>query len=192
MADDTDGVGDIRGTMVSSRPCVTDRDMIQELSQKGFGYADEKDDGSRLFLEPFEALYLLYVGRLTLLRGKSAVTFDSLLNTCRKADPDVLTRFLIYRDLRHRGYVAKDGFGFGADFRVYERGQFGQKGSKLLVFGLVEGQPDKMGGLQKKIRDITQMGKEPIMAVVDRHGEIIYYKINSVEFRRNERNERTA
>ena len=28
--------------------------------------------------------------------------------------------FLVYRDLRSKGYVAKEGFGFGNDFRVYE------------------------------------------------------------------------
>ena len=175
----------IRGTMVSMRPCITDLETIRDLTLKGFGYADEKDQGSRLFLESFEALYLLHLGQLTLSRGKRALTFDSFLNACRKSDPDILTRFLIYRDLRSRGYVAKDGFGFGADFRVYERGQFGQKGSRLLIFGLVEGQPDKTGRLQKKIREMSRMGKEPIMAVVDRHGEIVYYKINAIEFREN-------
>lgn len=183
----TDEIKDIFGTMISSRPCITDPDMIHELSLKGFGFADQKDPDARLFLESFEALFLLYSGRLTLLRGKQVLTFDSFLNMCRRSDPDILTRFLIYRDLRTRGYVAKDGFGFGADFRVYERGQFGQKGSKLLIFGLVEGQPEKMGKLQKKIREITQMGKEPIMAVLDRHGEIIYYKINVMELRENKR-----
>ena len=29
---------------------------------------------------------------------------------------------MIFRDLKTRGYVVKDGFGFGSDFRVYERG----------------------------------------------------------------------
>ena len=180
-----DELNDLCGTMVSSRPCITDLDSIHELSLKGFGYADDAVNG--LFLESFEALFLLHTRRLTLLRGKQVLTFDSFLSLCKKSDPEILTRFLIYRDLRTRGYVAKDGFGFGVDFRVYERGQFGQKGAKLLVFGLVEGQPEKMGKLQKKIREIMKMGKEPIVAVVDRHGEIIYYKINITELRENNR-----
>lgn len=187
--DGTDEMREICGVIVSSRPCITDPDMINELSLKGFGYADDAEqqnsNNARLFLESFEALFLLHSGRLKLLRGRQFLTFDSFLSMCYKSDPDILTRFLIYRDLRSRGYVAKDGFGFGVDFRVYERGQFGHKGSKLLVFGLVEGQPEKMGKLQKKIREIMQMGKEPIMAVVDRHGEIIYYKINSTELHEN-------
>jgi len=103
----------------------------------------------------------------------------------KKTNSEILTKFLIYRDLRNRGYVVKDGFGFGSDFRVYERGDFGEKGAKFLIFGLNEGQQEKMGNLQKKIEEITQMGKEPIIAVIERRGEIIYYKINRMNFYEN-------
>jgi len=72
------------------------------------------------------------------------------MSLCQKTDSEVLTKFLIYRDLRNRGYVVKDGFGFGSDFRVYERGHFGEKGAKFLIFGLNEGQQEKMGKPTKK------------------------------------------
>ncbi len=39
-----------------------------------------------------------------------------------------------------------------------------------------------MGALQKKINEITEMGKEPIIAVIERRGEVIYYKINKMNF----------
>ena len=42
-----------------------------------------------------------------------------------------------------------------------------------------------MGALQKKIEDITNMGKEPIIAVIERRGEVIYYKINKIDFFEN-------
>ncbi len=183
----------ITGNLIRSGVRITDPEMIHDLVSKGFGHCKGGDlpvvgaEAEQLFLDPFEALYLLYTGRMTLNRGKNNVSFDSFLKMCKKDDPYALTRFLIYRDLRTRGYVAKDGFGFGVDFRVYERGQFMQKGSKFLIFGLAEGQPEKVGSLQRKIREITQMGKDPIMAVIDRHGEIIYYKINTMEFHENRR-----
>ena len=107
------------------------------------------------------------------------------MGLCQKTDTETLTKFLIYRDLRNRGYVVKDGFGFGSDFRVYERGHYDEKGAKFLVFGLNEGQQEKMGNLQKKIEEITQMGKEPIIAVIERRGEVIYYKINKMDFHEN-------
>jgi len=54
-----------------------------------------------------------------------------------------------------------------------------------LVFGLNEGKQDMMGKLQKKVEEITKMGKDPIIAVIQRQGEIIYYKISRMNFYQN-------
>ncbi len=171
----------VNAQMVSNVACISDNDMIHALVQKGFGDMDEKN----LLLKSFETLYLLYVNRLVLKKNKKQVDFNSFMSICQKDDCEILTKFLIFRDLRNRGYVVKDGFGFGSDFRVYERGHYGEKGAKFLVFGLNEGQQEKMGNLQKKIEEITQMGKEPIIAVIERRGEVIYYKINKMNFYEN-------
>ena len=171
----------ITGKMISDQVCISEKNMIQDLVHKGFGdFENEK-----LLLKNFEALYLLYLKRLSVNKNKKKIDFDQFMKLCKKHDSEILTKFLIYRDLRTRGYVAKDGFGFGSDFRVYERGHFGEKGAKFLIFGFNEGQQEKMGNLYKKIDEITQMGKEPIIAVIERRGEVIYYKINKINFNEN-------
>ena len=171
----------VKGELILDQVCIYDKNMIQDLEQKGFGDIENE----KLFLKQFETLYLLYTKRLILNKGKKQIDFDNFMNTCQKVDLSILTKFLIYRDLRNRGYIVKEGFGFGSDFRVYERGHFGQKGAKFLIFGLNEGQQEKMGNLQKKIEEITQMSKEPIIAVIERRGEVIYYKINKINFYEN-------
>jgi len=171
----------VDGELVSDQTCISQKNMIHELELKGFGEIEQE----KLFLKSFETLYLLYTKRLILKKNKKQIDFDIFMNICQKTDPEILTKFLIYRDLRNRGYVVKDGFGFGSDFRVYERGHYGEKGAKFLIFGLNEGQQEKMGNLQKKIEEITQMGKEPIIAVIERRGEVIYYKINKMDFYEN-------
>lgn len=175
----------VKGELISDQTQITDKEMIHELELKGFG----EIENNKLFLKFFESLYLLYSEKLILKKGKKKIDFDDLLDICQKQDSDSLTKFLIYRDLRNRGYVVKDGFGFGSDFRVYERGHFGEKGAKFLIFGFSEGQQEKMGNLQKKITQITQMGKEPIIAVIERRGEVIYYKINRMNFYENKSRE---
>ena len=105
----------------------------------------------------------------------------------RKDDQEIFTKFTIYRDLRTRGYVVKDGFGFGSDFLVYERGHYGTKGAKFLVFGMSEGHQERMGRIQKRVKKITQMDKEPIVAVVERRGEVIYYRIRPFRLYENKR-----
>jgi tRNA-intron endonuclease len=171
----------VEGELISDQTRISNKEMIHELELKGYG---EIENG-KLILKFFESLYLLYSDKLNLKKAKKKIDFDGFMIICQKHDPEALTKFLIYRDLRNRGYVVKDGFGFGSDFRVYERGHFGEKGAKFLIFGLNEGQQEKMGNLQKKIEQITQMGKEPIIAVIERRGEVIYYKINRMNFYEN-------
>ncbi len=171
----------VEGVLVKDHALVNDRAMQQSLEQKGFGETMKE----KFYLKPFESLYLLYVDKLRLLKGKQEVKFDHLMEECIRHDAEAFTKFLIYRDLRTRGYIAKDGFGFGSDFRVYERGQFGEKGAKYVVFGLSEGRRQKVGLLQKQIEQIVTMGKEPVLAVIERRGEVIYYKISKIQFLQN-------
>ena len=171
----------VEGVLVNDHTLISDKNMQNSLEQKGFGEIIKK----KFFLKPFESLYLLYTNKLKLIKGNQQISFDSMMQECIKFDNDMLTKFLIYRDLRTKGYIAKDGFGFGSDFRVYERGQFGEKAAKYVVFGLSEGKREKMGLLQKQIEQITKMGKEPVIAVIERRGEVIYYKISRIKFLEN-------
>lgn len=174
----------IEGVLVDDHTVVSNKDVQNYLEQRGYG---ETRHG-KFLLKPFESLYFLFYNKLEITKSKKKMTFDQLLQICTEFDENALTKFLIYRDLRVRGYAVKDGFGFGSDFRVYERGQFGEKGAKYLVFGLAEGKQEKVGQLQKNIEEITKMGKEPILAVIERRGEVIYYKISQVKFVENTKN----
>ena len=171
----------IQGVLVKNQIMVLNPDSQKDLEQKGYGEFEK----NKFYLKSFESLYLLYTGALTLFKGKKKVDFDSLMQICKKNDEGILTKFLVYRDLRTRGYTVKDGFGFGSDFRVYSKGDFGEKGAKFLVFGLSEGKQERIGKFQKKIEEIIKMGKEPIIAVIERRGEIIYYKITQMNFYQN-------
>ena len=140
---------------------------------------------SKLLQKPFESLYLLFTGRLALFRGKKNIDFDLFLQICKKQDKEILTKFLVYRDLRNRGYTIKDGFGFGSDFRVYDKPFSPKSHSKFLVFTLNEGKHEKISKLRTKIEEIAKIDKEPIIAVVQRQGEIIYYKVSKMNFYQN-------
>ena len=174
----------VEGVLIKDHTLISDKNMQDSLEQKGFGEIIKK----KFFLKPFESLYLLYSEKLKLTRASQQINFDSMMQECIKFDNEILTKFLIYRDLRTKGYIAKNGFGFGSDFRVYERGQFGEKAAKYVVFGLSEGKREKMGLLQKQIAQITKMGKEPVIAVIERRGEVIYYKISRIKFLENKEN----
>src|ERR671910_733206 len=113
---------------------IDDEKHRDQLKNKGFG---EKED-SEYVLKPYEALYLIYTKKLIIKDRDNTVDFDGLVRTILKRDKNILTRFMVYRDLRSRGYIPKEGFGFGVDFRVYERGEYEKKPAKYVVFGISE------------------------------------------------------
>jgi len=164
---------------------VTDSVAWNTLDERGYG--DSKE--GRFYIKDYEAMFLLYVGKLNIKKGKDLINLNELLKFSLNRDPDAWTKFLIYRDLRSRGYIAKEGFGFGADFRVYERGGYEKKRAKFVVFCINEGINVKVGELSKNVREIETMGKNAIAAVVERRGEVIYYKLTNMKFNENKKQE---
>lgn len=171
-----DGIIDRNGVIV-----IESVKQQDQLRSKGYG---EKIKDTYI-LESYEALFLLYCKRLVLKKQKTILDFSNFLQTLLKIDLFIFTKFLIFRDLRTRGYIPKEGFGFGNDFRVYERGEYSRKAAKYVIFGINEGISIKANILFQNIRSIEKMGKEAIIAVIERRGEIIYYKVNLKKFSQN-------
>ncbi|HZE78861.1 MAG TPA: tRNA-intron lyase [Nitrososphaeraceae archaeon] len=168
---------------------IKDKRAQDQLTNKGFGQREDSD----FLLQPYEALYLVYTNRLILKNlAYEEISFSQLLHIVLKQDKHILTKFLVYRDLRSRGYVAKEGFGFGLDFRVYERGEFEKKPAKYVVFSISEGTDITAGSFASVIEEIRRMGKFPVAAVIERRGEIIYYKTSKVHFGDNKDSSATA
>jgi tRNA-intron endonuclease len=150
------------------------------LRTKGFG---EKEDAEYI-LKPYEALYLFHTRRLKI-DNKPSIDFNSFFEILLKYNRNIMSEFLVYRDLRSRGYVAKEGFGFGNDFRVYERGEYEKKPAKYVVFSIKEGTNTTAKEFASTVGQIQKMGKEAVVAVIERRGEVIYYKAATIRFTNN-------
>ena len=173
----------VSGELVKNIVKIKDPSMQNVLLSKGYGQKFDKE----FILNSYESLYLAYTKRLRISKGKRNILFGDLMEIYKKTQDDIFTKFLIFRDMRNRGYVVKNGFGFGSDFLVYEKGNFGQKGAKYLIFAFNEGTQEKIGRIQKNIEQITKMDKEPIIALIERRGEVIYYKISKIDFFENKK-----
>jgi tRNA-intron endonuclease, archaea type len=178
----------VEARLAGSGKVLVDETRFQdELRTKGFG---EKEDAEYV-LKAYEALYLMNTKRLVL-KGRMEMTFDSLFDMLVKYDRNIMTKFLVYRDLRSRGYVAKEGFGFGNDFRVYERGEYEKKPAKYVIFGINEGTNITARSFLQAIEQIEKMGKEAVVAVIERRGEVIYYKASKMRFIENKYRQNNA
>lgn len=169
----------VEARISGSRILVDDTRVQDELRTRGYG----EKEGNDYALRPYEALYLIQSKRLTIKDRK--MTFDSLFEHLLKHDRNIMTKFLVYRDLKSRGYVAKEGFGFGDDFRVYERGEYEKKPARYVVFGVNEGANITAKNFADTIGQIEKMGKDAVVAVIERRGEVIYYKASRMRFAQN-------
>jgi len=160
---------------------VSSPEGIEEFSLKGYGVTED----GKLCLAFHEALFLLGKGTIEIrdeTTGKK-LGFQELLKLFQSVDKDAWVRYLIYRDLRSRGYVAREGFGLGIDFRVYERGDYGKETAKHLIFGIQEGQPVSVETLARTQRYVQNLKKNLILAVINRRGEIVYYSLSELNLK---------
>ncbi|MBX5321817.1 MAG: tRNA-intron lyase [Candidatus Bathyarchaeota archaeon] len=156
---------------------ITSKQKVDELQTRGYGV---NEDGE-LLLNFYEALYLLDKGLLEVKSEEDAkIDFQRLLQISEKTDENAWGKYLVYRDLRSRGYVVREGFGLGVDFRVYERGEYGKDTAKYLILSLQEGKPITLEELTQIMRQCQSLKKELILAVMSRRGEIVYYSVSQL------------
>ena len=156
---------------------VYSEDDIKEFSLRGYG---DLQDGV-LTLTFYETLYLLGKKIVKIEDiNNGEIDFQNLLKIFQSVDENAWVKYLIYRDLRSRGYVVREGFGLGIDFRVYKRGEYGKETAKYLIFGIQEGRPVSMEELSQTLRYAQSLKKKLILAVLNRRGEVVYYSLSQL------------
>jgi tRNA-intron endonuclease, archaea type len=169
-----------QGVLAEKGVKVVERSSIDALSQRGYG-APEKDS---LTLAFYESLFLLDKQLLSIKDKKGAqIDFQTLLKAYEKADENAWMHYLVYRDLRSRGYVVREGFGAAIDFRIYERGAYGKDTAASLVLSTQEGKPLPMLDLSNALGQTQSLKKDLVLAVLNRRGEIVYYSVSPLTFK---------
>jgi len=168
------------GLIVENGVKVVEQSSIDSLTQRGYG-AKEKEDFTLTF---YEALYLQDKQMLTVKDKKgNNIDFQTLLRGYQKLDENAWAHYLVYRDLRSRGYVAREGFGKAIDFRIYERGSYGKDNAASLILSTQEGKPLPMEDLIGALKQSQSLKKDLILGVMNRRGEIVYYSVSPLTFK---------
>lgn len=139
----------------------------ESLHEQG-GYGRREERGLRL--APQEALYLMLKQKITV----EGYDFDSFLNHFA-GTPHIIRTFLVYRDIRERGFVIQPG---PHDFRVFRRGEKPSTGrSQYMVRVLSERNPVDLVATAAEATAAANMRKSYVIAVVDDEGELTYYEV---------------
>ncbi|MCD6464797.1 tRNA-intron lyase [Candidatus Bathyarchaeota archaeon] len=171
----------IKAVLKNNKIIIESAEDAKSLSSKGYGILG--DDGS-LTLTFYEAMYLQSRGLLKIRCEKTneIIGFQDLLEKYRSLDKNAWIKYLIYRDLRSRGYVVREGFRLGVDFRLYGRGKYSKDSADYLVYGVYEGMPLSVEDLAQILKRVQNLKKLLILAVINRRGEIVYYSLSQMIF----------
>jgi tRNA-intron endonuclease len=129
-----------------------------------------------LELSLIECVYLTEQKRLNVWRhdDDKALSVDDLLQIGLEWSDEFKDRFIVYSQLRERGYIVRPGLKFGTDFAVYEHGP-GKDHAPFLVHVI----PQRNGVVPLDIvragRLATSVRKKFIIATVKENGEVAYY-----------------
>lgn len=81
------------------------------------------DFDAPLVLDLIEGCYLVEKNKLKIRRIDGAtVPSEEIKRLCRRQYSDFDSKYIVFQDLRNRGYIVSPGIKFGCDFAVYERG----------------------------------------------------------------------
>jgi tRNA-intron endonuclease len=169
-----------QGILAEKGVKVTERSSIDALSQRGYGTAEK----TVLTLTFYEALFLIDKQVLSVKDKKNnQIDFQGLLYTYELKDENAWMHYMVYRVIRSRGYVVREGFGTAIDFRIYERGTYGKDTSTTLIMSTQEGKPMPIEELTKALTQTQSLKKDLVLAVMNRRGEIVYYSVAPLTFK---------
>jgi tRNA-intron endonuclease, archaea type len=140
----------------------------------------DQDFDVPLLLDLMEGLYLLEQKRIRVVEGKakSGVGKAVLLKKARETYRGFRSAYLVYKDLRDKGFVVTPGIKFGADFAVYEHGP----GIDHAPFIISVETPESVMGPFEVVRAgrlATTVRKQFILAIPGARSEQIRYLVFS-------------
>ncbi len=155
---------------------LSDSKVIVAASETDvMGYGKNREE---LSLE--EAAFMLDKGKLTIKHGGSELSFGEFIMRALDTLPMFTVRYLVYTDLKERGYAVKTG---GVEFWLYPRGtKPGEKPAKYVIHILAEREFISLIELDELLSSARNMRKELIIAVVDEESDITYYEVNEPRF----------
>ena len=135
-----------------------------------------KIEADFLHLSLIEACYLLEKGRLDIYEEDMQCSIGYLIDLLKQEE--LYGKYIVFRDLKDRGFVIKTGFKYGSEFRLYNRGGGpNQSHSDYLVKIIFEDYDINALDFASYVRVAHGVNKKFLLAIVDDDFDITYYDI---------------
>ena len=185
----------LEGIIKKDKVIISDSKGLEEFYNTSYiGTIEQNSDKQDILVfDAIEILLLSERNRILLWedndKNKDLHNFESLLIYFTQFDDRLWHKYIIYMDLRKRGYLVRTGYGDGIEFRVYKRGaDFEKDSAKFLIYPVFEGAPIELRDLDKMSRVAMGSRKDLIVATVDRLSKPIYYSVKKFQILNKEKN----
>jgi tRNA-intron endonuclease, archaea type len=165
----------IQATLTSEKITSNTAEAQNLFSTSRFG---EKFGEKILYSLP-EALFLTQNKKMEISNyQKKKLTQKEILKKFQQIDKKFKTKYIVFKDLREKGYIVKTALKFGAEFRVYEKGKKVSKNhSKWILFPVSENKQMTWQDFSAKNRVAHSTKKNLLIAIVDEEGKTSYYEV---------------
>ncbi len=179
------------GELIEERIVIWGKESVELYDESGYGKPLPEEEPSRVEMDLVEAVYLVEKGKLKVTAkeaGKNKkLDFKDLMRLGSDKVHEFHPQYLVYRDLRERGYLVKTGYKFGCHFRVYERGVKLKRGpkaahehTKFVVHSVAEESAFSLPEMSRAVRLAHNIRATMVWAVCDREGSVTYYTIQRI------------
>jgi|SRR3989344_4905689 len=150
-----------------------DKSHAHELYDKS-RFGELKDNKMQYSL--VESLYLIEKGKMNVKYDDKLIKKDEFIKIAQKLEKDFWVKYIVFSDMRNRGYIVKTALKFGADFRVYDRGiKPGEDHAKWILFPVSESKGFTWHAFSAMNRVSHSTRKSLLIGVVDAESEVTYY-----------------
>ena len=153
---------------------VEDERQASTLYNKGSHGTPES--GGSLRLSIMEAAYLVDADRLRVEGGDGRpVTLEDLVSSGARSDGVFEVRYLVYRDMRERGYLVRPSTTPGVDFEVFPRGGNHKDPARQWLLAVSERTSFGTAPFLDMLHRAAGFDRRVLIGVVDEEGDVTHY-----------------
>ena len=164
----------IRSNFSGDKICSNSSEAFSLYEKSRFGEKKE----NKINYSLAEALFLIKTNKMELFSNKKQIQFERLIKKAKKVDKRIETKFIVFSDMRKRGYIVKTALKFGADFRVYKKGvKPGEDHALWVLYCVKEHEANNWQDFSAKNRVAHSTNKKLLIGVVDDEDDVTYYEV---------------
>ena len=166
----------IKAQLISEKISSNSKEAQNLFSTQRFG----EKSGEKIYYTLPESLFLVEQKKMQIYDHRDEkISIKKLMQKFQRIDKKFKTKYIVFKDLRKKGYIVKTALKFGAEFRVYEKGKkIGKDHAKWILFPVSETQQLTWHDFSAKNRVAHSTKKNLLIAIVDEEGDVSYYEVS--------------